>query len=116
MLAFISRRLILAFFTIWVVSVLAFAVIQLPPGDMVDQYIDALMEGSYFIGNIGANPAPLQETQKEARDFCRPEAQFAQCLHHHGRRATSRPHLHTLSLGQNTSGARLSLSLGSTCP
>ena len=67
MLAFISRRLILAFFTIWVVSVLAFAVIQLPPGDMVDQYIDALMEGSYFIGNIGANPAPLQETQKEAQ-------------------------------------------------
>ena len=34
---------------------------------MVDQYIDALMEGSYFIGNIGANPAPLQETQKEAQ-------------------------------------------------
>ena len=67
MLAFISRRLILAFFTIWVVSVLAFAVIQQPPGDMVDQYIDALMEGSYFIGNIGANPAPLQETQKEAQ-------------------------------------------------
>ena len=67
MLAFISRRLILAFFTIWVISLLAFAIIQLPPGDMVDQYLDALMEGSYFIGNIGANPAPLEETQKEAQ-------------------------------------------------
>ena len=66
MFAFISRRLILAFFTIWVISLLSFAIIQLPPGDMVDKYLDALMEGSYFIGNIGANPAPLEETHKEA--------------------------------------------------
>ena len=45
MLAFISRRLILAFLTIWAVSILAFAVIQLPPGDAVDRYIEALEEG-----------------------------------------------------------------------
>ena len=67
MLAFISRRLILAFFTIWVISLLAFAIIQLPPGDMVDKYLEALMEGSYFIGNISAGAAPLEETHKEAQ-------------------------------------------------
>ena len=44
MLAFISRRLILAFLTIWAVSILAFAVIQLPPGDAVDNYLEDMLE------------------------------------------------------------------------
>ena len=62
MIAFISRRLILAVLTIWVVSILAFAVIQLPPGDLVDKYIEGLMEGSY--GSNGQ--ASIENTQKEA--------------------------------------------------
>jgi len=62
MLAFISRRLILAVLTIWAVSILAFAVIQLPPGDLVDKYIEGLMEGSY--GSNGQ--ASIENTQKEA--------------------------------------------------
>ena len=37
MLAFIVRRLLLAILTIWVISVLSFAIIQLPPGDFVDR-------------------------------------------------------------------------------
>lgn len=42
MLAYIVRRLIMAIFTIWAISVLSFAIIQLPPGDYVDSYIAQL--------------------------------------------------------------------------
>ncbi|MBI3515571.1 MAG: ABC transporter permease [Proteobacteria bacterium] len=42
MLAFTVRRLLLAILTIWVISVLAFAIIQLPPGDFVTAYIAQL--------------------------------------------------------------------------
>ncbi|CAN5395042.1 ABC transporter permease [soil metagenome] len=42
MLAYIVRRLIMAVFTIWAISVLSFAIIQLPPGDYVDSYIAQL--------------------------------------------------------------------------
>ncbi|HEV2057436.1 MAG TPA: ABC transporter permease [Methylomirabilota bacterium] len=39
MLAYIGRRAILAIFTVWAISMLAFAIIQLPPGDYVTSYI-----------------------------------------------------------------------------
>src|SRR5712692_897068 len=39
MLAYIGRRAILGIFTVWAISVLAFAIIQLPPGDYVTSYI-----------------------------------------------------------------------------
>ena len=39
MVAFIVQRLLLAVLTIWVISVLSFAIIQLPPGDFVTAYI-----------------------------------------------------------------------------
>src|SRR5436190_14911770 len=39
MLAYIGRRVILAIFTVWAISVLSFAIIQLPPGDYVTSYI-----------------------------------------------------------------------------
>jgi len=42
MLAFIVRRLLLAVLTIWVISILSFAIIQLPPGDFVTAYIAQL--------------------------------------------------------------------------
>jgi len=42
MLTFIVRRLLLAILTIWVISVLSFAIIQLPPGDFVTAYIAQL--------------------------------------------------------------------------
>lgn len=42
MLAYITRRLILAVITIWAITVLAFVIIQLPPGDFVTVYINAL--------------------------------------------------------------------------
>ena len=39
MLAYLTRRLILAVLTVWAVSVLAFVIIQLPPGDYITSYI-----------------------------------------------------------------------------
>ena len=41
MVAFLVRRLALAIFTMWAVSVLSFIIIQLPPGDYVTSYIAA---------------------------------------------------------------------------
>ena len=35
MLAYILRRLFIAIGTVWVISVVSFAIIQLPPGDYV---------------------------------------------------------------------------------
>jgi peptide/nickel transport system permease protein len=39
MLAYIGRRALLAIFTVWAISMLAFVIIQLPPGDYVSSYI-----------------------------------------------------------------------------
>src|SRR3981189_396535 len=39
MLAYIGRRALLGIFTVWAISVFAFAIIQLPPGDYVTPYI-----------------------------------------------------------------------------
>ena len=68
MLAFISRRLILAFLTIWAVSILAFAVIQLPPGDAVDRYIEALEEGGTSLAG-GVNMGSFDEAAKLAQEL-----------------------------------------------
>jgi peptide/nickel transport system permease protein len=37
--AYIGRRVLLAVFTVWAISVLSFVIIQLPPGDYVSSYI-----------------------------------------------------------------------------
>ena len=42
MLTFVVRRVLLAVLTIWVISALSFAIIQLPPGDFVTTYIAQL--------------------------------------------------------------------------
>jgi peptide/nickel transport system permease protein len=39
MLTYIAHRVVLALFTVWAVSVLAFIIIQLPPGDYITSYI-----------------------------------------------------------------------------
>ena len=46
MLTYIARRLILAGFTVWSISLLAWFIIQLPEGDLVDEYFEALMQES----------------------------------------------------------------------
>lgn len=42
MLSYLARRLLLAAFTMWAISVLAFVIIQLPPVDFIDTYISEL--------------------------------------------------------------------------
>ena len=53
MLAFLVRRLMLAAFTIWAVTVLSFIVIQLPEGDAADRAIERLMTGGIGGGGGG---------------------------------------------------------------
>jgi peptide/nickel transport system permease protein len=53
MLAFIVRRALLALITIWALSVISFVVIQLPPGDFVDEYVlQLLTAGAVETGNV----------------------------------------------------------------
>jgi peptide/nickel transport system permease protein len=51
MLTFVIRRTLLALLTIAALSVIAFVVIQLPPGDFVDQYILELQQGTGKFGS-----------------------------------------------------------------
>lgn len=45
MVTYIARRLILAGFTTVVISMLAFFIMEVPPGDAASKYVDALMAG-----------------------------------------------------------------------
>ena len=40
MVTYVVRRLILAFFTVWIISIAAFIIIELPPGDTIDRMYD----------------------------------------------------------------------------
>ncbi len=52
MLMFILRRSLLALLTIWALSIISFVIIQLPPGDFVDTYIQELMFGNVATGAV----------------------------------------------------------------
>ena len=62
MAAFIVRRVLFALLTIWALSIISYIVIQLPPGDFVDTYIQELMfgAGGYELGGTVAEG--LEET------------------------------------------------------
>jgi peptide/nickel transport system permease protein len=53
MLNFIIRRFLLALITIWALTIISFVVIQLPPGDFVDTYVQQLLEGGGGPGSGG---------------------------------------------------------------
>jgi peptide/nickel transport system permease protein len=55
MLAYLARRLILAILTVWAVSVLSFAIIQLPPGDYITAYIAQMSAAGGFISQEEAD-------------------------------------------------------------
>ena len=61
MLAFIVRRSLLALLTIWALSLISFLVIQLPPGDFVDQYILDLFAGDTKATSIVAGSGELAD-------------------------------------------------------
>ena len=54
MLAFVVRRSLLALLAIWVLSMISFYVIQLPPGEFVDTYIFYMVSGGG--GNLVGSP------------------------------------------------------------
>ena len=71
MLTFIIRRSVLALLTIWVLSMISFFVIQLPPGDFVDTYVQQLLEGGGDFGNVVMEEA-LGETLREQYGLNKP--------------------------------------------
>ncbi len=56
MLSYLIRRLLLALFTIWAISVVSFVIIQLPPVDFIDTYISERMSQ----GGTQAAPEQIQ--------------------------------------------------------
>ena len=48
MIAFMARRILLGLFTLWVLSIVSFIVITLPPGDFVDDYVANLIGDAGF--------------------------------------------------------------------
>jgi ABC-type microcin C transport system permease subunit YejB len=52
-LAYIARRQLLAALTVWMISVLAFVVIQIPAGDAADRTLERLMGGGIMEGGSG---------------------------------------------------------------
>jgi peptide/nickel transport system permease protein len=44
MIGYISRRVLLALFTTWIITILAFVIIELPPGDNVTHFLDRQMQ------------------------------------------------------------------------
>ena len=55
MITFVTRRLLLGVLTVWLISILSFAIIQLPPGDFVDAYIANLAASGSSVSAEEAN-------------------------------------------------------------
>jgi peptide/nickel transport system permease protein len=60
MLEYIGRRALLAVFTVWAISVLAFVIIQLPPGDYVTSYIAQMAASGSVVSEEEANNLRIQ--------------------------------------------------------
>jgi len=55
MITFLVRRFLLAIVSIWMISVLSFVIIQLPPGDFVDTYIAQMAASGSQVSTEAAN-------------------------------------------------------------
>ena len=64
MLAYITRRTLIAGFTIWLISFLSFLIVQLPPGDYVDSYIEMIMAQRGFGSDIELLPPEEYEDMR----------------------------------------------------
>ncbi len=74
MIAFLIRRTLLAGFTTFVISIIAFMVIQLPPGDFATTYVQLLLgfgQGSGATGAILGDPA-IEQQMREAYGLDQP--------------------------------------------
>ncbi len=71
MIAYIARRMILALFTIWVISILTFVIIELPEGDAAERTISDLMAGGGVHGHVGN--AELLDRLRDYMDLDKPQ-------------------------------------------
>ena len=71
MLTYIARRMILALFTIWVISILTFVIIELPEGDAAERTISDLMAGGGVHGHVGN--AELLDRLRDYMDLDKPQ-------------------------------------------
>jgi peptide/nickel transport system permease protein len=60
LLGYIVRRFVLSLFTIFAISILSFAIIQLPPGDYVDSYIAQLAASGSVVSQQEAQNLRIQ--------------------------------------------------------
>jgi peptide/nickel transport system permease protein len=60
MVAYIIRRLVLAILTIWAITMLSFAIIQLPPGDFVTSYVAQMAASGSIISEQEAENLRIQ--------------------------------------------------------
>ena len=67
MIAYIVRRTLLAVFTLFVISIFSYVVVQLPPGDTVDMYIRMLSGRGSTPVNI--DNIPVEDIQKLREKF-----------------------------------------------
>lgn len=51
MAAYLARRVLLGIFTIWVISVLSFVILQLPENQVIEKYIEMARGGELDVGN-----------------------------------------------------------------
>ena len=61
MIAFIVRRFLLGVFALWVISIISFFVVTLPPGDFVDDYVANL------VGEAGQGTPAADALEKQLR-------------------------------------------------
>ncbi len=71
MIAFMVRRTLLGVFTVFVISIISFLIIQLPPGDFVNEYVDTLL-GQASLGTVLS--ANLKEDMRKDFGLDRPVA------------------------------------------
>ena len=72
MIAFLVRRTLLAGMTTFVISILAFLVIQLPPGDFASSYVENLLGGSFFNTAGVLGEAEIEQQLREDLGLDRP--------------------------------------------
>jgi peptide/nickel transport system permease protein len=60
MAGYLVRRVLLAIFTVWAISILSFAIIQLPPGDYVDAYIAQMSASGSIVSQQEAENLRIQ--------------------------------------------------------
>ena len=46
--AYLVRRVLLGLLSIWAISIVAFTIVQLPPGDFIDYYVAQMSDDGFY--------------------------------------------------------------------